>query len=166
MKPLLLILALALPVSAQTLEYDKFRDYEYYRSKRVEVYRNAGGILAYSPAKVVITAIRPVRIREFVLWIDVDSADWQFIRSCRVRIMADGGHFNYPCEVTDSRAYTLRVGVYVTESLRVVIPIEDYRAILKSRSVEMQIGAYEFKLKDKHLKELKTVDVAEVTTSP
>lgn len=166
MKPLLLLLALTIPISAQTLEYDKFRDYEYYRSKRIEVYRNSGGILAFSPARVVITAIRPLRTREFVLWIDVDSADWQFIQSCRVRILADGKRFDYPCEVADSNAYTLARSVYVTESLRSVIPLEDYRTILKSKLVEMQIGAYEFKLKDKHIKELKTVDIAEVITSP
>jgi hypothetical protein len=164
MRALLLILLLAVSAQSQTLIYDKFTDREYYQSKQIEVYRNKGGLLLYNPARVQIQALRLLRPSQFALRLYVDSFDWQFIQGCVVHILADGKRFQIPCTVTHSDAYNLGRSVYVTESLSASMSVADYESILNSKSIEMRVGAYEFKLKDKHLKELRKVIIAEITT--
>ena len=95
----------------------------------------------------------------------MDSSDWQFINSCAVYLFIDGKRSEYACEVTRARADSLAREVYVTENLRVKIPADDYKAMLTAKLVEMRVGVYEFRLKDKHIKEFKKVDIAEITTS-
>lgn len=165
MRPLLLILVLALPATAQTLEYDKFTGLDYYKSKRIEIYRNKGGVLAYNPARVQVQAVKALRKPTYTLLIDVDSYDWQFINDCTIRVLADDHQLAFPCTVTNSHAYTLARSVYVTESLSVSVPAGDYTTMMNAKIVEMRAGAYEFKIKEKHLKELKSVIIPEVTTS-
>lgn len=166
MKTWLIVIALLFPptLSAQTLEYDEFTGTDYYKSKRVEIYRNRGGLLLYNPAAVAARSVKVLRKPGFTLSLSVESYDWQFIRSCTIRFLADSKRYEYPCHVVNSRAYSLGRDVYVREDLQIAIPAEEFRAILKAKLVEMQVGTYEFKVKEKHKKELLKVDVPEITT--
>lgn len=166
MKTLLICLVFAVSASAQTLDYDKFTGTDYYKSKRVEVYRKKGGVLAYNPAAVEAQSFKVLKKPGFTLSLKVDSFDWQFTSACMVRFLADDKRYEYPCDVADSRAYSLGRDVYVREDLQVPIPAEDFRKILNSKVIQIQVGSYEFRLKDKHAKELIKVDVPEITNAP
>lgn len=166
MKPLLWLLLLTIPVSAQTLEYDKFTDTSSYKSKRIEVYRSRGGLLVYNPARVMVQTVKIVGKPDLRMLLTVDSFDWQFTRSCVIRFLADDKRYEYQCEVLDSNAYSLARDVYVQEYLGILIPPSDFRSILQAKIIEAQVGAYQFKLKEKHTKELLKADVPEITTGP
>lgn len=156
MKVLLLIVALASATYGQTAVYDKFSDSTYYKSKRVQVYRNRGGLLVYSPAKVDAQTGRS-GADKYTLILSVDSYSWQFARDCSVQILADTKRYSLACSVEYSNAFTLVRSVYVTEGLVVRITANEFKDILTAKSVEMRVGVYEFKLKDKQLKELASV---------
>jgi hypothetical protein len=128
MKALLLILALAFSVSAQTTDYDKFTDTSIFTTKRVQVYRNKGGLLVYSPAAVALQVVRTTASNDYTLWLDVDSYDWQFTQGCSIRILADGKRYEYPCKTERSHAYSMRYSVYVNEFLGVRIRAADFNA--------------------------------------
>lgn len=155
MKALILTLALPILVVAQTTRYDKFTDTTFTLSKEVEVYRNRGGVLVYNPASVRLQMVLSDKSSIPVLGLTVSSFDWQFARDCEIRIIADARRETLPCKVVSARPFSLARSVYVREVL--TITSADLIPLLNSKSVSMQVGSYEFEVKEKHLETLRAV---------
>lgn len=153
MKALLLILLIAISVSAQNVRYDKFTDTRYIVSKEVTAYKGRYGLLVYNPSSVRLQTGFTNKSSIPALFITVDSSDWQFTNGCSVEFLADGERFHLPCEVSHYQAYTLQSSVYVEEDLSIASPL--LVKILNSQKVEMRVGAYEFSVKEKDLKALR-----------
>ncbi|MGI9068036.1 MAG: hypothetical protein ACR2HX_16740 [Pyrinomonadaceae bacterium] len=161
MKTILLILALAVGVSAQTLQTDKFSDRSWYTSKRVKVYSAKSGLLVYNPGQVTMTAMSSATAslggadRAYSVLFEVDSSNWQFAgRECVIWTIADGNRRQFGCKVIRNHAFR---GGDVTEGLTMRLTADEFKTLFTAKELELRVGIYEFTVKEKHLKELRKV---------
>jgi hypothetical protein len=90
------------------------------------------------------------------------SSDWRFVGSDpSLLAIVDGQRIDLgKAHRTRAEVQTAYRDVYVTEGLVVEMPLEEFKKLCSAQAIEMQLGGYEFKLKEKQIALLRELAVS------